>query len=235
MGKREIIDVNAPWVASGALGGEGDTAFVRTVRETKKGTKRKNFRLDIKSDAMLVNTDAREANRAFGSQLQKILATQIENVRATASKATVERRRRAYRDGNSRSYRKHYAGGRTGETRPSNLSTRLLNDSGRLKLTTVRPRRSSSDQSTATINFTANRLHPDIVGDFGRIMQTLRAHVPMMAGKADPKTQGSLVDALEELMANSVATSEEQMRKARAELRQLQLQVAKDLINLATG
>lgn len=222
MGRREIIDLNSEWV--------------RIERDTKrKGLVKKNYRVDVKADNMLVNPDARDANREFGAALQEVIVKQVSNVRATASRATVERRQRYYRDRNSRSYRRHYAGGRIGELEPDRAGTTLLQDSGRLQYTTVRPRRNSSGESVATINFPANRLHPDYVGDFDRVMATVQAHVPILDERTTATTDKDIIAAADKITAGALATSWASMDRKLAEKRKLQLQVAKQLLKLAGG
>lgn len=218
----------------------------RTSKRTGR-VRRSNFRVDISfkpKDALVVNTDAREANQRFGNLLLELIAEQFQASRKRVSPETLARRERAKRPpGNlSRWYKRRYSGGRTGELEPGRGDIGKWGiDSGRL-LTTMRVglRQRSGGESAATINVAANRLDPrsfGSAGDFRRFVEDLRDEVPVLGGQAadDAESKRVLSDGLGELLEGYISHSRAKRRALKRQIRQQQLRIARRRLSLVRG
>ena len=173
MARSDVIDINA--------------GFSESRRTLKSGVVRTKIKADWKAPFAGVDFSSKSQRDAVGimaTTLRDIVQKQIRDVSEPAKLSTVRRRQRARKDGQSRWYRKRYAGGRTGET-PPKPSVRLFNDSGRLTNIVVRARQSSKGEQVFTLNTTKNRLDPSTFrpDDFQRMLESLRRHVPALGGK----------------------------------------------------
>ena len=218
----------------------------RTSKKTGKVT-RSNFRIDIEfkpKDALIVNTDAREANKVFGNVLLELIGAQLAASRKQVSPSTQLRRERAERaPGNlSRWYKRRYAGGRT-ESRPPNSGPprKFGFDSGRLIASMrVGLRQRSTGEASATINVASNRLDPRSFGSaaaFGKWVREFRDEVPALKGGTGDSTQEQTVieAALAQLLENYVSHSEAERRKLKRQAALSTLRIIKRIHRIASG
>ncbi len=130
------------------------TASIRTRASGKE-----RVTLEIRGDALLINTDEKELMKPIAEALAAEVRKGIRTYHGFASPATRKAREvaaRAFERGESWAKRR-YSGGRIGPMAP-NQTGRLLNDSGRLAKSIVVGVTSAKEH---VMNVAANRLGPD--------------------------------------------------------------------------
>lgn len=220
-----VIDVNGPWRTlqkrskSGALAGKAKTS------------------IDIKADPLLVDPDARDAATIYAGAIRDIIQRQIRGISKRVTKSTVERRQRAARNSTSRSYKRRYAGGKTGETPPDPTSTQWASDSDRLVngIVVGRPRSSNRFGAVVTVNAPANRLEPISFGvsQFASFRDELRRLVPAMDADftSDAQSVTQIRKALADIADLTLSNREADYRRKLAQRRKLVF----DILAAATG
>jgi hypothetical protein len=220
-----VIDINGPW---------------RTLQKRSKSgalAKRAKTSIDIKADPLLVDPDAKDSATIYAGAIRDIIQRQIRGISKRVSTATVERRERASRNTTSRSYKRRYAGGRTGETPPDPNSTQWASDSDRLVngIVVGRPRASSRFGAAVTVNVPANRLEPISFGvsQFASFRDELRRLVPAMDADftSDAQSVTEIRKALAEIADMTLSNKEADYRRKLAQRRKLVF----DILVAATG
>jgi hypothetical protein len=130
------------------------TASVRTRASGKE-----RVTLEIRGDALLINTDEKELMKPIAAALAAEIRKGVQTFHGVASPATRKAREvaaRAFANGEAWA-RKRYSGGQIGAMAP-NQTPRLLNDSGRLAKSIVVGVTNAKEH---VVNVAANRLGPE--------------------------------------------------------------------------
>jgi len=203
--------------------------------------KAKNFRIDIVSDPLIIDTRAGEVNKTFTGLLQATLNEQFDAITKKVSVGTKAQREKMFRSSTAnKKYKKRYAGGRIGELKPSPTSDIYMKDSGRLQRTVINLRNKPGaagisgaignrhSRGVATINVPANRLDPVEFGDeaqFQEFVRTMRELLPILSGKSSPATKAKIDKGMVALMEGMVENSEKRynalIRRRNRVIRQL--------------
>jgi len=221
-----VIDINGAWKTE--------------QRRSKKGVLagKAKTRVDVDVDPLIVDFAEKASLTTMAGVVRDLIKAQMRGITKTVSLETQARRQRAERERTkgTKSYRRRYTGGKTGETPPDPNSVKWGIDSGRFVNGVVATARfNSGGRATATVNVTANRLEPIQFGiaDFARFRDELRHLVPALDGKLETTAQGRAMirQALATIARDATASSAEAYRrKVRARNR-----LILDILRNATG
>lgn len=178
--------------------------FRRRTRTLKSGKVQNRITIEIESEPILFDFSERRLGKGPAEAILAEIQADFAKITEVASAATLAKRKAAAAalDRGARWAKERYAGGRTGEKRPTG-SVRKLIDSGRLKDGMV-VRENRSDESW-TINVPANRFDErDFdAGSFQRLLEDVRRLLPAMSAREllkRPKFREALDDAVGDLV-----------------------------------
>lgn len=156
----------------------------RRDRTLKSGAVKTRYVINVKSDKLVISTDARALAAAPAKALAKMIRERLLAISDVAAPNTLRARAtaaRAFAAGKAWAL-KRYAGGKLGDMAPAQ-SDRKFNDSGRLAKSIV----ATANAEGATVNVAANRLSPGTLdgrgllggdGALARVFEMLRVYVP---------------------------------------------------------
>lgn len=215
MAKGAVIDVHA--------------GLRKQVRQLKKGPQTR-YTIDFSIQDLLVDTGSGPLAAEFGALFKDLVQKQWKSSKKLAKASTIQRRERARRNPNTRSYRKRYAGGRIGETPPTG-SVRYAVDSARFVDNIVlRPRKRSDGESVITMNVPANRLRPEEFSSqaaFDEFYRKLTEIVPILGGKVTADQSTIIRQALDDFTKGMISNNEAKFRSLLAKRRKAILNIFK--------
>lgn len=197
-------------------------------RKTKAGKER--YRINVRGDSILVNTDPKSLGRAPAEAIRDVLRERIASIATSAPAATIKAREvaaRAFAAGKQWAL-KRYGGGRIGAM-PPNQNTTAFGDSGRFAQSIA----VGATSDGYTINVAANRLDSTTSGGVERIWDRLRELVPELA---DPRRLMDSIPvrrAVREATAAAIQVANERTIALKRQLLQARIDVVRNLIGLA--
>lgn len=232
----------------------------RRVRTTSNGTKSR-VTLSIKAEPILHDLSETNLGAGPAAAIQAAIIKQIQNITEVAKPATILRRQSARQllatgvaaDNKAAAKTKtaktwiaqgfkgaigeghatvaRYTGGRLGELPPTG-SVRLFNDSGRLAKSILV--RQNTQEENWTINVAANRLDESTFtpAAFMRMLQRLRAHVPVLANPLDNEdVQKAIVQGIGDVAIKAIEKGE----NLQAEIAKRRLAAIQQIANLVSS